>query len=110
LRLVAFWFTAATIGFDFPDTAMTQFDNGEPWTVDPNGQIEGGHDVPCVGASSATEVGVVTWGKRQGMTRPFFEMYSTEVWAVVFPEELRNGKTERGLDLSALNAALATIR
>jgi hypothetical protein len=37
-------------------------------------------------------------------------MYSTEVWAVVFPEELRNGKTERGLDLSALNAALATIR
>jgi hypothetical protein len=109
LMLVTFWFTAAELGFEFPDTAMQQFDDGKPWTVDPNGYIEGGHDVPIVGASSATEAGAITWAKRQGMTRPFYEMYNDETWAIVFPEELRDGKTERGLDLTALNAALQAL-
>jgi hypothetical protein len=43
------------------------------------------------------------------MTRPFYEMYNDETWAIVFPEELRDGKTERGLDLTALNAALQAL-
>lgn len=32
-----------------------------------------------------------------------------EAWAIVFPEELRKGRTERGFDLAGLNAALEAL-
>jgi hypothetical protein len=105
-------FSAVGIGFEFPSYAMDQFDQGQPWdVVDPNAQIEGGHYVPVVGRSSKNVAGVVTWGRRQGMTREFYETYNDEAWAIVYPEELRAGtlKNERGFDLSALNQALASL-
>jgi hypothetical protein len=89
---------------------MDQFDAGEPWDVVPGATIEGGHYVPVVGRSNPTHCGVVSWAKRQGMSRAFYETYNDEAWAIVFPEELRNGKSERGMDLAQLNAALANLR
>lgn len=109
LRQAVYVFSAVGIGLEFPNTAMEQFDAGDPWDVVPGAKIEGGHYVPVVGASGKNTVSVITWGKRQTMTRDFYETYNDEAWAIVFPEELRNGKTERGMDLSQLQAALGSL-
>lgn len=105
----AYVFSAVGVGIEFPESAMAQFDNGEPWDVVPGARIEGGHYIPLFGRSSLNVLGVVTWGRRQAMTRAFAQEYIDEAWAVVFPEELRNGKTERGMDLTQLTSALAAL-
>ena len=83
------------IGFEFPNSAWDQFDNGRPWDVVANdGGNDGGHYVPIMGAPTADKVGVVTWGKRQEMTRAFYEKYNDESWVYITPEEL-NEKRRR---------------
>lgn len=110
LMQAVYVFAAVGIGFDFPDSAMEQFDDGDPWDVVPGATIEGGHYVPVMGRSSLHVAGVVTWGRRQAMSQAFYEAYNDEAWAIVFPEELRtNGLNERGFDLAGLNAALARL-
>lgn len=109
LMLATYYFDSVGIGFEFPDSAMDQFDDGLPWDVVPGAQIEGGHYVPNVGRNSKSTGGVVSWARRVGMTRDFYETYNDESWAIISPESLRNGKNERGLDLAALNSLLATL-
>lgn len=110
LMQACYVFSAVGIGFDFPESAWDQFDTGMPWDVVPGSRVDGGHYVPVMGRSSLGVAGAVTWGKRQGMTRAFYETYNDEAWAIIYPEELRNGVNERGLDLTALTRALAAIR
>jgi hypothetical protein len=110
LMQAVYVFAAVGVGVEFPDSAMDQFNQGEPWDVVDGAKIEGGHYIPCMGRSSAGIGGVVTWARRQSATRAFYEKYADEAWAIVFPEELRAGKTERGFDLAGLNAALAQLR
>jgi hypothetical protein len=110
LMQAVYVFAAVGVGVEFPDSAMDQFDHGEPWDVVDGARIEGGHYIPCMGRSSVGVGGVVTWARRQSVTRAFYEKYADEAWAIVFPEELRAGKTERGFDLAGLNAALAQLR
>lgn len=109
LMEAAYVFGFAAIGFDFPDSAWKQFDEGMPWDPVPGARSEGGHCVPVFGRSSTNVAGVVSWAKRIGMTRKFYEEYNEETWAVVFPDELKNGKTERGWDLTALVAELKKL-
>lgn len=111
LRLATYVFTAVSIGFEFPTTAWAQFDAGEPWDpVDMDGStIEGGHDVPVVGFATTDRCGVISWGKRQGMTRRFYQEYNDETWCTIFEEELRRGKTYRGFSLENLQAMLAQL-
>lgn len=109
LMTAVYVFSAVGIGFAFPDTAIGQFNSREPWDVVAGYQIEGGHYVPVVGRASKNLGTCVTWGRRQTFTRTFYSEFNDEAWAIVFPEELRAGKTERGMDLSQLNAALRSL-
>jgi hypothetical protein len=109
LLTAAFWFECVGIGIQFPDTAMDQFDRGEPWDVVPGAKIEGGHYIVGTGRRAPNDNGVLTWGKRQSMTDRFYETYNDESWAFVSEEELRNGVSRRGLRLDALNAALQNL-
>lgn len=109
LMIAAFAFSSVGIGFEFPDTAMGQFVNGETWDVVDGAIIEGGHYVPTVGRSSRNIGGDLSWARRVGMTRDFYETYNDETWAIIWPQELRNGKTERGMDLTQLKAVLAAL-
>jgi hypothetical protein len=85
----AVWvFGFVAIGFEFPASAMQQFDDNQPWDVVPGSDIEGGHCVPVYGRSSPNTAGPVSWGRRQSMTRAFYEEYNDESWAAVFPDEL----------------------
>jgi hypothetical protein len=103
-------FSAVAIGFEVPSYAMDQFNAGQPWSYKGRGQIEGGHYVPCVGRPGKSRIRVVTWGQLQDMTRSFYEHFNDETYAVLSPEVLgAGGKTPEGLDIDALNAALAAL-
>jgi len=109
LMTCVYVFSAVGIGFEFPASAMDQYNAGETWDVVEGSSIEGGHYVPVMGRSSRSVGGCVTWGKRQGFSKAFYQAYNDESWAIVYPEELRAGKTERGMDLTQLNAALKSL-
>lgn len=109
LRQAVYLFAAVGVGVEFPDSADEQFANGEPWDVVPGASIVGGHYIPAMGFSGLHTAGIISWGRRVSMTEAFYSSYCDEAFALVFPEELRNGKTERGMDLAALNATLAQL-
>jgi len=111
LEQAAYIFGAVGIGINFPSSAMDQFNAGQPWDVVPGSKIEGGHYVPTVGSvASADSVSVITWGKRQVMTRAFYEQYNDEAWAYVTNEELRSdGKGLHGFDVGKLNTYLSAL-
>jgi hypothetical protein len=101
---------AVGIGIEFPESAMLQFNRSQMWSVVAGSQIEGGHYVPVTGRSSADNIGVITWGRRQGMTRAFYAKYCDEAWAIVPLDGLRStGKNVRGFDTAALTEALSNL-
>jgi len=112
LEQATYIFGAVGIGIEFPSTAMDQFNAGQPWDVVEGSQIEGGHYVPTVGSvASADQVSVLTWGKRQAMTKEFYEEYNDEAWVYITDEELRSdGKGLHGFDVSKLNSYLSALR
>lgn len=110
LMQATYTFGAVGIGFEFPESAMGQFNNGQIWDVVPGSPIEGGHYTPVVGSMSSSKKGtLVTWGKRQEFTRAFYEAYNDESWVFLSPEILNSAGTFRGLDISALAVDLAAL-
>jgi hypothetical protein len=100
-------FQAVGIGIAFPDSAMNQFHNGQPWSVVPGAQVEGGHYVCCV--AKRDSIDVVTWGALQPMTVEFFETYCDEAWAYISTEDLQKGVDPEGFSLQQLKADLAAL-
>jgi hypothetical protein len=110
LMKAVYLFGFVGIGVEFPQSAMEQFNDSEPWDVVPGSPIEGGHYIPVVGRSSSDVAGVLTWGKRISMTRRFYETYCDEAWVMLSSEDLKkSGRNERGLDYDTLYQALAAI-
>ncbi|MFI0900553.1 hypothetical protein [Streptomyces sp. NPDC020983] len=75
-------FGTVYVGLNFPDTAMDQFDAGEPWDVVRGARVEGGHCV-IVGAYGGGKFGLVTWGAETEMTEAFWKKYVDEAWVVI---------------------------
>jgi hypothetical protein len=109
LMQAAYVLLAVGIGIEFPSSAMDQFDNGQPWSVVPGAQVEGGHYVSVTGRRAPDDIGLITWGKRQGMTRSFYTKYCDEAWGIASEEELKNGKNVRGFDYAGLQTALQQL-
>lgn len=110
LMQAAYVFSATELGIQFPASAMDQFNQGAPWDVVDGSPIEGGHAIAGMGRSSRSVAGVITWGRRQAMTRHFYESYCDEAWVVVYPSELNaKGVNERGLNVDQLNEALHSL-
>lgn len=112
LRQAVYIFGACGIGFRFPNSAWAQFNSDKPWdVVAHDGGNDGGHYVPVMGAPSADMVAVVTWGRRQEMTKAFYEKYNDESWIYITPEELNsNGSGLHGFDIQKLNSFLSALR
>jgi len=105
----AFLFGAVGIGILFPDSAMDQFNRGQPWDVVKHDKApEGGHYIPCVGFEGGNLV-CVSWGRKQLMTPAFLAKYCDEAVAYVNPEYLVAGKTPEGFDATQLTADLAQL-
>jgi hypothetical protein len=105
-----FLFGAVAIGIRFPASAMTQFDNGQPWdVVADDGGIEGGHYIPAVEKYPDGTSDCVTWAKPQRVTAAFWSKYVDEAYAILSPEMLRQDKSPEGFDLAQLQTDLAEI-
>ncbi len=75
------------IGVQLPQSAMDQFQAGEPWTVQPDdGGIIGGHYVYLPAYNSTGPI-CVTWGQRQQMTWEWFAAYCDEAFAIAQSRE-----------------------
>lgn len=99
-------FGCVDIGFNFPASAMDQFNAGQPWDVVAGAQIEGGHCVN-VGAydSDAKTLTCVTWGRTQVMTEAFWHQYVDEAWVIITHDWVNaNGIDPLGIDLYQLGA------
>lgn len=97
-------FGCAPLALNLPQSALDQFDAGEPWDVAGNGTIVGGHDV--LGVEYRTESLpsnpgwlVVTWGKRWPVTNAFMAKYLAEV----VPVGAKDFITADGLAPSGVN-------
>jgi hypothetical protein len=101
-------FGAIGIGIEFPSSAMDQFHQGQIWDVVEGARIEGGHYICGVGFEVNTML--VTWGKCIGMTKPFFEKYCDEAYAMISNEMLRSGKSPEGFSVEQLNADLQQLK
>lgn len=100
---------AAYIGVQLPESAQQQFADGEPWTVDPDSPIEGGHCIVLVGYDQQY-VQAVTWGAVVNVAYPWLAEFMEECWAVI-PQafvEAGHDAVDR-LDLAALQADLALV-
>jgi hypothetical protein len=97
----AYLFGAVGIGIQFPSSAMTQFDQGRPWSVVAGAKIDGGHYVPLVGVHHRY-LEVVTWGRVQRVTRGFLAKYMDESWGILSEEYLAIGKSPEGFNLDQL--------
>jgi hypothetical protein len=100
-------FQAVGIGIEFPESAMQQFNSGEPWDVVSGAKVEGGHYIPLVAKRDNLEV--VTWGALQQMTPAFYEKYCDEAWAYISEENLKAGKSPEGFNLEQLQADLSGL-
>lgn len=104
-------FGHVSIGFNFPDSAMDQFNAGEPWTVVPGSPYDGGHCVMVIGYD-ADWIYVVTWGAVQKMDRKFWAANVDEAWVPITQETINaQGANAFGglIDLAALGAAFAAL-
>jgi hypothetical protein len=103
-------FGACRIGVSLPNSAMDQFDNGQPWrAVDPDGGFAGGHDVPIV-KYEGDMLYVVTWGRLQGMDLGFFKRYVDESYVEACPDFVqKNGLAPSGLNMNQLLIDMLTL-
>jgi|SRR5665213_258515 len=79
-------FGACDVGVQLPNSAMTQFNNGEAWDIVKNdGGIDGGHDVPYFGYGSQGET-CVTWAQLQPTGIPWFMKYVDEGYGIIWDD------------------------
>ncbi|MFF5029256.1 hypothetical protein ACFY2J_34235 [Streptomyces collinus] len=81
-------FGTVYVGLTVPDSAMEQFNAGEPWDVVKGSRPEGGHCV-IVGAYDRGTFGLVTWGTETTMTEAFWRAYVDEAWVVLDADGLK---------------------
>lgn len=108
LKQAMYLFSVVGIGIQFPQSAMTQFNAGKPWTVVSKSPIEGGHYIPAVGYDSKY-VYIVTWGKIQKASWGFINKYCDEAIVYISEEFLTGGKSLEHFDLATLQADLAQL-
>jgi hypothetical protein len=110
LMLAMFLFDGCSICLNLPDSAETQFANGEPWSVVAGATIIGGHDVMGMCPNSNGHIVCVTWGGIQAMTPEWFRTYNNLLICDFSLEALdAKGLSSRGYDKSALIADMADI-
>lgn len=103
-------FGAVYLGFDFPSSAMEQFNEGRPWDVVYGAYSQGGHAVHAGAYLEDGTIKVTTWGAVQEMTQAFWDKYVFEAWIVITPEWLNDvGYSPSGFDLHGLGQELAEL-
>jgi hypothetical protein len=109
IRVAAALFGGGMWGIEFPDSAMTQFSEGRPWSYVRGATIEGGHAV-YDGRYDQSAHYPVTWGREQETDESFMTHYLDEVWGVIAPQWAdAAGSTPAGVNLHRLGEILADL-
>lgn len=104
-----YFFGNTGLGVQLPETAMSQFDAGQPWDVAPRGtQNLGGHFVPLVGFDGSMYY-VVTWGSLQAVTPAFLGSYMDEALAYLSDDILKGGLSIDGFNMDQLRSDLSLL-
>jgi hypothetical protein len=111
LPLAAYTLGSAGWGMNVPASAEGQFDAGQPWTFVPGDRLQGQHYVPLVGRTSVGNDVVITWGRSQEVTIPFYNAYFDEGIGYVSQEFLNNSThlSPEQFDLAALQSFLTKL-
>lgn len=104
----AIWlFGAMGFGFQFPKSAMDQFNAGQPWHNVKGSPIDGGHYVPGVAGRAMLEF--VTWSKIQPAMVSFINRNIMTGIAYFSEEFLSEGKSPEGFDRNQLVKDLSKL-
>lgn len=110
VQTAAYLFGGLYIGLQLPETAQDQ--DTWDWTHRLDGPAApgswGGHAVDVVGYDGRG-LTVVTWGRLQAMTWPFWARYCDEAYCILSTDFLRGGKAPNGFDLAALTDDLRLV-
>lgn len=113
LKQALYLFGSVDIGVNFPDSAMDQFNNGEPWSVVNGSPIDGGHCVTVQRWDQTVPNGyvkVVTWGQEQAVRTSWWTEYVEEAWVIITPDWLNSmGESPTGLNMAQLQADLTAL-
>lgn len=104
-------FGSCRMGWNLPQSAMDQFQAGQPWDVvaGDDGGIIGGHDTPLIKYAGDTWY-TVTWGQPQLITPAFIAKYAEESHCELFFDWAQEqGVSPSGLSLDALAADMANL-
>ena len=96
----AWLFGSASLGVNIGQNQEDQFRNGLPWDGD-TGPHAGGHAVPLI-ADISGKLFVITWGRKQEVTRAFLENHCNQGLAYVSQDMLKDEKSPEGFDRAAL--------
>lgn len=105
IQTAIFLFGFAYTGVNVPQSAMDQFNAGEPWTVVSGSPIEGGHAIPLIGYDDSF-LYCITWGKVQPISYNWWHSYADESWAVLTGSFVAHNGDGRGINLAALESDL----
>ena len=110
VKLAVEQFGEVGLGINFPDSAMDQFDQGEPWDVVAGATIEGGHAIALVGFDEEYFY-IVTWGEVHKMTLAFFTKYVDEAWIQINEDfvNAKSGSTALGQTLYQLGQQFQAV-
>jgi hypothetical protein len=94
----------ALSGIQFPNYAMTEFNQNKPWSYKPNPDIEGGHCINVDLDVVAQDIGfkAETWARDQAVYKEFLTGLLDEAYFTVDSEGMVNGKTLEGFDSQQL--------
>lgn len=109
LALATFLTGAVGVGLQLPNSALDQFDAGQPWVPLAKNGMAGGHYVPCIGRNTAGQFLVVTWGRIQAMSPEFYARYSDEATCYLSLEVIRDRVSPEGFDEASLKTQLARL-
>jgi hypothetical protein len=109
LRTMMWLMGGVGLGFEFPASAMEQFERGLPWTPRRRDSIEGGHYVSAVGMARSGHIVTVTWGKLQLMSPEFYMRYADEVIVYLDSSRLRNRVSPEGFHFDKLRSDLGSL-
>jgi hypothetical protein len=97
-------FGTVLVGFNFPQSAMGQFNSGQGWSIDTSSPIVGGH---CVAVSeySPTQFVCNTWAALQPVSLGFFPYYADEAYVLITQDWINQKKlSPSGFNISVLES------
>lgn len=106
-------FDVVGLGLNVPGNAIQQFNSGQPWQLVPGWQkipLEGGHWVEGIERTGRDVINVVTWGRRQPVTKAWLKQYCDCVVGMFSAESLKAGNDPAGLNTAAMLAALQALK